>query len=238
MFKTPIYKTGDTGPGNFDWEAFFSKEAANKIIEQMDVEKIFFKSREHLKEDRFRLAFTLNKMMIKLLKGREPENPKVLELGAATGFLTRWFIEQFGGAGVLVDRCEASYSAFTRGKDDVKRNLVYRNVDIFKLEMDDRFDVVCSFGLIEHFEDKKAVLDVHDKFAVPGGLIVILVPRDTRLTRTFLELHPELNLGYRELLTDSEFTGILTRNGLEPVRVESSSGYSYDFTGALCLKTS
>ncbi len=237
MYKTSIYNQDNKNrPGHkeFDWEMFFSRGSAEKNIEKLEPGYIISRAREHLKENKFRLTLALDKMMGKLLKGSEPHNPRTLELGAATGVLTRWFIEKYGGTGVLVDNSEASFQAYNTMKYDLKKYMTYIKTDLFKLELEERFDWVCSFGLMEHFEDKKNLIEVHKRFVVPGGMIVIIILMDTPLTRTFFELYPELNLGYRELLKEREIKDILTRHGLEITRTRSSSGYSYDFLGSLC----
>jgi SAM-dependent methyltransferase len=200
----------------------------------MDPVRLISKLREHLKENNYQLTFKMSRLLRELLKGMNMTNPKILELGAATGLLTRWLLNQYGGRGVLVDKSEASFRAYTALKDNLKQNITYINEDLFRLELDDTFDLVCSFGLIEHFVDKKSVLDAHRKFVASGGMIVILVPLDSPLSRVFLAVHPELNLGYRELLTETEFKKILTKNGLEVVKTIISQGYCYDFVGALC----
>ncbi|NIM18445.1 MAG: methyltransferase domain-containing protein [Candidatus Aminicenantes bacterium] len=232
MYVTDVSK--NEASEDFDWEAFFSPEHADKIIQQVDPLQIIANLRKHLQENKFRLTFTLSKLLRKLLAGEEIKSPKILELGAATGLLTRWLVSQYGGTGVLVDKSEASYKKYREMKDNIKRYLTYITEDIFDLELAEEFDLVCSFGLVEHFVDKRDVLAVHRKFVSSQGIIVILVPLDSPLTRAFLEVHPELNLGYRELLTESEFKKMLTQNGLEVVRTEVSKGYCYDFIGALC----
>jgi|GEM_PF-2783805 len=237
MYLTPLnIKPNGNEPEYFDWEVFFTDESSSRLVNRLSFEesrRLITKARAHLKENKFKLAFILNKMMLQLLKGREPRQPKILELGAATGFLTRWFIEQYGGSGVLVDKSHASHQAFLTLKEPLQ-NTTYLNKDIFELDLDPAFGLVCSFGLIEHFKDKKPVMDIHKKFLAPGGNIIILVPLDTPLTRTFMELHPEMNLGYRELLSEKEFKGILSQAELRILRLECSFGYSYDFIGALC----
>ena len=232
MYKTNIYKQAENG--NFDWETYFTPESTEKLFTRLDFPQVFSRLREHLKENKFRLAFALNRVMTRLLEGMSPHRPRILELGAATGFLGRWLMRQYGGTGILVDNSKASYHAYTLVEDDIKENITYLNVDLFTLELQERFDLVCSFGLIEHFEDKQAVLDIHKKFVTPDGIMVILVPLDTPLTRAFLEVHPELNLGYRELLTEKEFTRILAQHGLRVTRAQVSKGYVYDFIGAVC----
>ncbi len=232
MYITEVFKNESSE--NFDWEAFFSLDNPGEIINQMDLARLISKLREHLKENNYQLTFKLSRLLRELLKEMNIKNPKILELGAATGFLTRWLLNQYGGRGVLVDKSEASFRAYTALKDNLKRNITYINEDLFQLELDETFNLVCSFGLIEHFVDKKPVLNAHRKFVASDGIIVILVPLDSPLSRVFLAVHPELNLGYRELLTEKEFKKILTKNGLEVVRTKASQGYCYDFVGALC----
>jgi 2-polyprenyl-3-methyl-5-hydroxy-6-metoxy-1,4-benzoquinol methylase len=119
-------------------------------------------------------------------------------------------------------------------QDHLKKYITYLNADLFHLELEEEFDLICSFGLIEHFVEKQAVLAAHKKFAASNANIIILVPLDSPLTRAFLEVHPELNLGYRELLSEKELKRILTRNALHVIRMNISQGYCYDFVGALC----
>ncbi len=219
----------------FDWDSYFSNIDSEHIASEADAREIFFRLRELAKEDSARLGFTLSKLFRGLLRdsgiGR---NPDILELGAATGFLTRLLMTHFGGRGVLVDKNDASFKAYDKMNDPLKNNIEYVLEDIFKLSLDRRFDIVCSFGLIEHFIDKAPVLDVHRKFASPNGNIIILVPLDSILTRMFLEVHPELNLGYRELLTIKELKQILERSGLHVAATGTTSGYAYDIAGAIC----
>jgi SAM-dependent methyltransferase len=232
MYQTEIFKNESND--NFDWETYFSKEHLGDIIKRMDPVRMISKLRTHLMEDKFRLSFSLTRLMRELLKGIEIKSPKILELGAATGFLTRWLISQYGGTGVLVDKSKASFKTYNEMQDGLKKYITYLNVDLFHLELEEEFDLICSFGLIEHFVDKQAVLAAHKKFAASNANIIILVPLDSPLTRAFLEVHPELNLGYRELLSEKEFKRILARNALHVIRMNISHGYCYDFVAAAC----
>jgi len=235
MYTTKIWTNKNSK--NFDWEAYFSPENTDKIFKKMDLVKLISQLRNHLKEDKFKMTFVLGSVLRSILKDLSlKKNSRTLELGAATGLLTRWLISQYGGTGVLVDNSKASYRAYTSLKNPLKKYITYLNKNIFSLQLDETFDIVCSFGLVEHFIDKKEVLDVHRRFLAPDGIILLLVPLDTPLTRVFWELHPELNRGYRELLTETEFYKILTRNGLKVIRTQPVFGYSYDFIGALCRK--
>lgn len=40
----------------------------------------------------------------------------------------------------------------------------------------DRYNLVCSFGFVEHFEDYLRVIDLHDRILAPGGWLLISTP--------------------------------------------------------------
>jgi 2-polyprenyl-3-methyl-5-hydroxy-6-metoxy-1,4-benzoquinol methylase len=48
--------------------------------------------------------------------------------------------------------------------------------DVFKLRVDEPFDIVTSFGLVEHFQDPSALFAIHRRLCASGGYVVITVP--------------------------------------------------------------
>lgn len=236
MYVSKIFRNCDEK--SFDWDNYFKTDQFEKIFEQIDLKQMVLNLREHLKESRLKMAFALNIVMTRLLKGYDLKNSSILELGAATGLLSRWLIQKFKGTGVLVDSSQSAFRAFKSVGGNVERSITYLIEDIFNLNLIKKFDVVCSFGLIEHFREKRVILDIHKKFAKPGGFIIILIPFDTPSTRAFFELNPQLNLGYRELLTRKELSNSLKKEGLEIKNIQVSHGYVYDFIAALCQKKS
>jgi SAM-dependent methyltransferase len=48
--------------------------------------------------------------------------------------------------------------------------------DFFVIKPEPRFDLVMSFGFIEHFEDPDAVVARHAEWLKPGGMLIIGVP--------------------------------------------------------------
>jgi SAM-dependent methyltransferase len=233
MYITTVWN-GEKG-NDFDWDAFFSEELQGDILKKIDPKAMFAMLRKHLSENKFKMTFALSKVMRELLNALPvKQNPRILELGAATGFLSRWLIGKYGGEGVLVDNNRSSYDAFTAMNDPLKSKFTYLLEDLFTLELDEAFDIVCSFGLVEHFPCKQKVMEAHTKFVSGDGFVIILVPMDTPLTRAFLEVHPELNLGYRELMTEKELKKMLNDAGLNILKTGVSFGYSYDFAGAVC----
>jgi trans-aconitate methyltransferase len=48
--------------------------------------------------------------------------------------------------------------------------------DLFKYQPEKLYDMVLSFGLIEHFNDTKAIIETHLQFLKPGGVLFITLP--------------------------------------------------------------
>ncbi len=219
----------------FNWPQYFNENRQREFSAQINIEEIYQKVRLFLKEDNFKMGGVLYKVLKEVFAGEQIVSLSVLELGAGSGFLTRSVLSLYKGSGVLVDKNEESYHQFDKLNDKEKTNIKYIIRDLFQLDIKDRFDIVCSFGLIEHFSDKKEVINCHIKFMKPDGKLLIIVPLDTPLTRAYFEINPELNLGYRELLNKNEFIKVLDERKLKIKKLASSYGYSYDFIAALCV---
>lgn len=52
----------------------------------------------------------------------------------------------------------------------------------------EQFDVVCSFGLVEHFADTAAAIHACSRFCKPGGVIFTLIPNMTGVNGFFYKL--------------------------------------------------
>jgi SAM-dependent methyltransferase len=48
--------------------------------------------------------------------------------------------------------------------------------DLFEYQPQKRYDLVLSFGLIEHFNDTRAIIETHLQFLKPGGTLFITLP--------------------------------------------------------------
>jgi len=51
--------------------------------------------------------------------------------------------------------------------------------DLFSYTPKEKYDLVTSFGLIEHFSDTKAIINTHLQFLKPGGTLFITLPNFT-----------------------------------------------------------
>ncbi|WP_394846823.1 class I SAM-dependent methyltransferase [Pendulispora brunnea] len=224
----------------FDWSDFFARGNVDRHLGQVDPLTLVNDLRGLLRESRPQFTFVVTRMLRALLRDLEAPSAtrgrNVLELGAGTGFLTRWLVSTYGMKGTLVDNNAEARRAFDALDDDTKSSIDYVMSDLFSYRPAERFDVVCSFGVIEHFADKTDILRAHTDHLHDGGRLLLLVPMDTPLSRLFYELHPELNLGYRELWSAREFQTMLEGHGFDVERVETSRGYVYDMMGAVCRR--
>jgi len=119
-----------------------------------------------------------HKIFDKAFSHLDKPNSKVLELGCGNSVFLSYFNKQFG-----LDVWGLDYSEF--GCNQTKRILDRDGVnghivqgDIFNppAELIGQFDVVCSFGVLEHFEDSTATLVAFAKFLKPGGTLITSVP--------------------------------------------------------------
>ena len=227
-----------SGPNNFDWDKYFENKNNAGGVAFTNSDGVIKATRKHLKENEGLFGFVFHKVMRDLFQHvRLSPNPAVLELGAASGFLTRWLIQKFGGYGTLVDKSKEAFQAFLKANKGEEKSFSYIKQDIFALNLDQKvFDIICSFGVVEHFFDKSEIMECHKSHLGKDGYVLIMIPLDTPLTRAFYEINFELNQGYRELLTENELKRIATLAELKIVSSAKSEGYVYDFFGILCTK--
>lgn len=231
MYITPLPKERAE---DFDWHTYFNSTTPPALPQNYDASTILANARRHIKEDPVRITFVLTVLLRNLLKNVPvKKNPAILELGAGTGFLTRWLLEKYGGTATLVDNNQSSYEAFKTLHCDQHYAIDYAVEDIFAYNDNKQYDLVCSFGLVEHFKDKKKIIEAHRKFLSLNGHFIILVPLDSCLSRVYWEIYPELNLGYRELLSESDFTTMFEMNKLQLLKTEKSHGHSYDIIAGI-----
>ncbi|MCL5260273.1 MAG: class I SAM-dependent methyltransferase [Gammaproteobacteria bacterium] len=234
MYITKKYNGNNV---DFDWDTFFSSKDVKDAFTNVDKDEILHDIRKNFQENQYLMTLVLCRVVDEIFHNTAFECPRILELGAATGFLTRLLVDRYNGTGVLVDKNITAYKRFLAHSKYYSDKIEYLNIDIFQLGITEKFNLVCSFGLIEHFQNKSEIIYSHKKFLKADGHLLILVPLDSVLTRVFFSIHPELNLGYRELLSEIELKEILKNEGLDVIKTSVSTGYCYDFIAALCKLT-
>jgi SAM-dependent methyltransferase len=102
---------------------------------------------------------------------------KVLEIGCAKGNWLIYFAKRFDYEPYGVDYSEIGCKM---AEDNFKRENVNGTIlceDIFKTSLKkESFDVVYSFGLIEHFANPESIINKHIELLKNGGHIIISIP--------------------------------------------------------------
>lgn len=116
-----------------------------------------------------------------VIAGSIPQVPlDVLELGCSPGTLSAALM-----AGTPWNAFGIDYSddadEFVKAFERIGKTATLYKGDIFDTPIDRQFDVVCSFGLIEHFRGRELdeLLEIHHNYVRPGGYVIILLPNFT-----------------------------------------------------------
>jgi len=115
---------------------------------------------------------------IKRAAEKLPPNGTCIELGGFPGKFSIFFKKYCALTPTLLD----FYFDETILKSLIEFNGLLRDdikciqADLFTHVPVERYDMVCSFGLIEHFTDLKEVMDAHYKYMKPGAVLLIALP--------------------------------------------------------------
>lgn len=103
-----------------------------------------------------------------------------LELGCAPGQYTAALSESKPWRISGIDYSEDA-ELFKETLAIVGKDATLHRIDMFHQQIDQRFDVVTSIGLVEHFRGSMLdqVFGLHDLYAKPGGTVMIMVPNFT-----------------------------------------------------------
>ncbi len=151
---------------------------------------------------------------------------RIMELGCGTGYHTLQMTRRYDVAKVtLVDFNEAVIADSKRRMARVNCDKEFVLQDLFSLCHQERYDIVHSQGLLEHYtpEEQMKLIRQHRDLLAPGGIAVILVPTPSlpyRLWRGFLERFEMWIYPDETPLTREDFTQRLNASGLDVVKMQ------------------
>ncbi|MCH2132770.1 MAG: class I SAM-dependent methyltransferase [Phycisphaerales bacterium] len=155
---------------------------------------------------------------------------RCLELGCCPGQYLWYFHNRFGyhpsGLDYLEDGCRETQARCAA--NELEADIIH--ADLFDFECNDEYppwDVIASFGLVEHFEDIMPCLHRHIDLVRPGGYVAIVIPNHAGLNGTILRLHMPDRYRLHNLMSWADL-----REGLEATnRVEIIEGGHYGRIG-------
>lgn len=102
---------------------------------------------------------------------------RYLEIGCAPGRLLAWVAVERKAEVSGLDYSEAGIAAAERLFQSLGIPVDLRCEDVFANSfLPASFDVVTSFGLIEHFDNPRLVVEKHLELVQPGGVALIVIP--------------------------------------------------------------
>lgn len=127
----------------------------------------------------------------------------LLEVGCAKSAWLPYFSQQFGFKVFGLDYSETGcrQSQEILSKAGVDGEIVCADFVSPPASMLDKFDVVVTFGVVEHFTDTRACLDALSRFLKPGGLLITNIPNmagwvggvEKRVNRPVYDIHVPLD---------------------------------------------
>jgi 2-polyprenyl-3-methyl-5-hydroxy-6-metoxy-1,4-benzoquinol methylase len=121
--------------------------------------------------------FVGTKNLKTLIKSRIRPGMRLLEIGCSHGKMLSWASAELGVKTAGLDYSENGIRTARALFDHLGLEADFRCEDVFSTTFEQgSFDLVCSFGLIEHFDDPTEVVRRHLLFAKPGGRALIAIP--------------------------------------------------------------
>jgi hypothetical protein len=167
--------------------------------------------------------------LINRIKRFAKQNPTIAELGGANSCFFELIQREVQPQSYhIVDNNHFGLQQFQRRIPESENVYLYEQ-DVMNLELEQRFDLVFSVGLIEHFDvaGTQKVIEAHFQLAKPGGIVLMTFPTPTwlyRSTRWGAEIcrawifHDERPLTYEEVaLTASDNGELLEKQIVWPI---------------------
>ncbi len=187
-----------------------------------------------------RLLWTIWRAYANLLRGISFPGPiKVIELGCGTGYHTLQMTKLYPVAKVTLVDFNASVLKDTEKRlACLKCEKEFWLRDLLSLEPDEKYDIVHSQGLLEHYtpDERKRLICLHRDLLTPNGIAVILVPTPSLPYRFWRGLLEKLHLWIypdETAISKAEFTQELESSGLEILKIQ---GCHLMEVGAVCKR--
>jgi 2-polyprenyl-3-methyl-5-hydroxy-6-metoxy-1,4-benzoquinol methylase len=121
--------------------------------------------------------FVATRNMQRLLRPAVHPGMRVLELGCAPGKILAWVAARLGANVAGLDYSEQGMGWARALFDALRIPADLRCEDVFATTFEPgSFDLVYSSGLIEHFDDPRAIVRAHVTLVKPGGRAIIAIP--------------------------------------------------------------
>lgn len=187
-----------------------------------------------------RFLWTVWRAYASLLRGISFSSPiKIIELGCGTGYHTQQMTKLYPVTKVTLVDFNAAVIEDTRKRlSSLKCEKEFLLRDLFSLEVDEKYDIVHSQGLLEHYtpEERRKLICLHRDLLSPKGIALILVPTPSLAYRLWRGLLEKLHLWIypdETAISEGEFARELESSGLEILKMQ---GCHLMEVGAVCRR--
>ena len=146
---------------------------------------------------------------------------RYLEIGCAPGKLLAWVASVLKAECTGLDYSETGIAKCRMLFDALGLKINLYHVDFFNHNLpQSSFDVVTSFGFIEHFDDPKPVVQRHLDLLEPGGVALIAVPNYGGVYGSLQRWcdAPNLALHNLDIMNPGALTALIDSPDIESVR--------------------
>lgn len=148
--------------------------------------------------------YRFHEFFSRLFSNMETQNKRLLEIGCARSIWLPYFAKKFGFQICGLDYSEVGCGQATRLllREGVEGNVVCSNFFSPPQSMLEAFDVVVSFGVVEHFADTDGCIAAFSRFLKPEGMLITNIPNlrgwvgwlQRILNRNVFDIHVPLSL--------------------------------------------
>ena len=159
--------------------------------------------------------------ILRLIKKNVLPGCRYLEIGCAPGKLLAWVASVLKADVSGIDYSEKGIAQCRFLFDTLGLKVNLYNEDLFNHHINKGYyDVVTSFGVIEHFNDARLVVKKHLDFVRPGGLALITIPNYSRIYGTMQRWcdAPNLLLHNLEIMNPAALTALVDSMKVESIR--------------------
>lgn len=103
-------------------------------------------------------------------------NKSVLEIGCANSNFLCYLAKKFGYKAYGIDYSDAIVKTTELFKFNSLPEPTLYKTDVFSWQTDQKFNIVCSFGFVEHFNDLNRVVAKHAELTALDGKLIITLP--------------------------------------------------------------
>ncbi|HNQ13338.1 MAG TPA: class I SAM-dependent methyltransferase [Bacteroidia bacterium] len=123
-------------------------------------------------------AKLLHSLFTKIVEGKSGSDIKFLEIGCGNSVFLPYFAQNYGFSIYGLDYSEFACKQSEKILEREGTPGTITQGDAFNppSDMIEKFDIVCSLGVVEHFEDTAGTLKAFARFVKPGGILITSIP--------------------------------------------------------------